>query len=130
MLGPVTTTIGRLALLVPDQDAARDFYVSAFGWRVLHDSRLEPDVRLLHVGPALAEAGLWLLAGSAGEPRPDTGHPAFVLYTDELDAVVDRLAGLGSEVVGAPVGDPGERFAHVRDPWGNRLVVTERPGEG
>ncbi|MFP5257012.1 MAG: VOC family protein [Acidimicrobiia bacterium] len=49
-------------------------------------------------------------------------HPAFVV--DDLGALLGAIAAAGHEVVDAPP-LPGQRRAHVFDPFGNRIELIE-----
>jgi catechol 2,3-dioxygenase-like lactoylglutathione lyase family enzyme len=127
----MTTTIGRTVLHCRDLDVSAAFWADGFGFRTLF--RGETDgFPLLHVGPGrVDEPGLWLV------PRPDGavplerhGMPDLVLYVDDVDATLDRLAGLGVEPLAAPETDgaSGDRSAHVTDPDGHRIVVVRLGG--
>ena len=55
------------------------------------------------------------------------GLPNLVLYVDDLDATLARLAAAGVEPFVGPDADAesGDRFAHVSDPDGHRIVVVQ-----
>lgn len=124
-------SLGRFTVRVPDLDAAKDFYTRGLGFRVLFDEWLSPDFRALHVGTGrMADPGLWLLPGQAPTPVADgtDQEPQLVLYSTDLDG---DLAHLQTEFALTPLvpvdGEPGARFAHLRDPWGTMLIIAERP---
>ena len=124
----MSAQIGRAVLTSRDLDAAAAFYAEAFGFHSLHDE--SPDgFRLLHVGPhGVEDPGLWLF-GVEGSTLPGVsdGAPALVLYVDDLDAAVARLASLGV-VPHVPVTTDarnGQSFAHVLDLDGHELVLVE-----
>ncbi|MEY9212028.1 VOC family protein [Thermobifida halotolerans] len=121
--------IGRLTVLVADLDAAIDFYTGALGFRVLFDARLPSGFRSVHVGPgAVDEPGLWLMPAEGDRVGSRTaGAPLLVLYSDDLDKDLDRLAEAGVMPHLGPEGEPGARYAHVRDPWGNEIVLAQTP---
>lgn len=124
----MTTTIGRTVMLCRDLDASAAFWAQGFGFGTLF--RDETDgFPLLHVGPGrVDEPGLWLVplpAGGAPLVRP--GLPNLVLYVDDLDVTLARLAAIGVAPIVGPGADPGsgDRFAHVEDPDGHRVVVVQ-----
>lgn len=121
--------IGRLTVLVSDLDAAIGFYTKAFGFHVLFDARLSSGFRSVHVGPGTVdEPGLWLMPADGGRVGSRTeGAPLLVLYGDDLDADLGRLAEAGVRPHRGPEGEAGARYAHVRDPWGNEIVLAETP---
>jgi len=124
--------IGRTTVLVSDQDAAIDFYTRALGFRVLFDATLETGFRSVHVGPgAVGDPGLWLVASSSDRVGAQTGGESLlVLYSEDLDADLARLADVGVQPHVGPAGAPGGRYAHVRDPWGTELVLVDAPPPG
>ena len=96
---------------VADLDAAKAFYVDAFGWS-LND-----------YGPEYAgiqgvdeEAGGLRLAG---DPAP----PLVILYSDDLEASVEAVTAAGGKVLRPIYGFPGGRRFHFADPAGNELAV-------
>ena len=124
----MTTTIGRTVLLCHDLDASAAFWADGFGFRTLF--RGETDgFPLLHVGPGrVDEPGLWLVPlPESGTPLVRHGLPNLVLYVDDLDATLDRLAAAGVTPFVGPDTDPesGDRYAHVNDPDGHRVVVVQ-----
>ena len=59
------------------------------------------------------------------EPGPSTAVPSFLV--DDLDAEMERLAGLGVAPSDAEVTDTGYlRFITFRDPDGNDIQLLER----
>lgn len=122
------TTIGRAALLVRNEDEAKAFYADAFGFVTLHDERLDDGFRAVHVGPPGQDGvGLWLIRSAEGVGAQAGGHPLFVFYTDDLDAQLRRLDALGVSPSRGPIHEPnrGERYAHVRDLYGNEIALVQ-----
>lgn len=52
-----------------------------------------------------------------------------VLYSDDIEPDAARLAEVGAMIVQPLAGESPTRSFHICDPWGNRIVVAERPGE-
>lgn len=124
----MTTTIGRTVLLCRDLDASAAFWADGFGFHTLFQGETE-GFPLLHVGPGrVDEPGLWLVPlPEGGAPLVRHGLPNLVLYVDDLDATLARLAAAGVEPFVGPDADAdtGDRFAHVHDPDGHRVVVVQ-----
>jgi catechol 2,3-dioxygenase-like lactoylglutathione lyase family enzyme len=118
-----------MTVLVENLDAAAGFYASAFGFVRLYDETLPTGFRAVHVGPpGQSGVGLWLIPASAEDVRRQAaGHPIMVLYTDDLQFELSRLANFGVEPSEEPVRDAarGEAYAHVPDLYGNDIVLVE-----
>jgi catechol 2,3-dioxygenase-like lactoylglutathione lyase family enzyme len=123
----MTTTIGRTVLTVRDLEASAAFWTDGFGFTTLFRGDAD-GFPLLHVGPGgVEDAGLWLVPLPDGEaPLVRPGFPSLVLYVDDVDATLARLAGfgVGPVVPAATDAETGDRFAHVLDPDGHRVVVV------
>ena len=124
----MTTTIGRTVLLCRDLDASAAFWADGCGFGTLFRGETE-GFPLLHVGPGrVDEAGLWLVPlPDGGAPLVRHGLPNLVLYVDDLDATLARLAAVGVRPFVGPDADAetGDRYAHVNDPDGHRIVVVQ-----
>jgi catechol 2,3-dioxygenase-like lactoylglutathione lyase family enzyme len=123
--------IGRLVVLVDDQQAALAFYRDVLGFEVLHDTTAD-GLRLLHVGiVGQADAGLWLLEPQSDEERQLVGRqageePLLVLYADDLAAVLAVLRDHDVEHWAVRDAGPG-RSVHFEDVVGNVIVAAELP---
>ncbi|WP_161498743.1 VOC family protein [Microterricola pindariensis] len=119
---------GRTVVLVRDYEEAIAFYRDGLGFEVLFDEPGEGGFRLLHLGTG-GETGLWLMQVLPGDERlvghQAGGHPLGVLYVDELDAALARLAALGTVPAQPPGADAGSRWAHVHDLYGNQIVLVQ-----
>jgi predicted enzyme related to lactoylglutathione lyase len=112
--------LGRVVVVVSDQEEALRFYRDVLGFQTLHDEDAG-GFRYLHVGlPGQDHVGLWLMPGSA----PPAQQPLLVLYTDDLDEVRRRLAENAVEVW-AEREDESSRSLHFRDVDGNVIVAAQ-----
>ncbi|MCW2610469.1 MAG: hypothetical protein QOC93_1371 [Actinomycetota bacterium] len=125
----MATRLGRMTVLVEDLDAAAGFYSSAFGFVRQYDETLPTGFRAVHVGPPnQPEVGLWLMPASAEDVRRQAaGPPILVLYTDDLQFELSKLANFGVQPSEEPVRDTerGEAYAHIPDLYGNDIVLVE-----
>ncbi|MFI2612972.1 VOC family protein [Kitasatospora sp. NPDC018619] len=122
--------LGRVVVLVADQDAALSFYRDVLGFRVLHDRTAADGYRFLHVGlPGQAGVGLWLMPAADGPDRALVGRqagaqPLLVLYAPDLDAVRARLHAHGVRTWDERE-DGDSRSLHLADLYGNELVAVQ-----
>lgn len=114
--------------LVNDVEASIRFYVDMLGFEVVEQ-----------YGPAMAitrrdDLTLWLAGplASAARPMPDGAQPVpggwnrFVVNTDDLDALIERLGVSGARFRNEVVTGPGGRQILVEDPSGNVVELFER----
>ncbi len=108
---------------VDDLARAKQFYASAFGWR------------LTDYGPSYVG-----IAGPPGYEGPEmggitvgevaSGGPLVVLFSADLEASVRAVEAAGGEVVKVPFDFPGGRRFHFRDPAGNELAIWAEAAKG
>jgi catechol 2,3-dioxygenase-like lactoylglutathione lyase family enzyme len=113
--------------LVNDVEASVRFYVDMLGFEVVEQ-----------YGSAMAITGngdltLWLAGplASAARPMPDGSQPVpggwnrFVVTTDDLDALIERLVASGARFRNEVVTGPGGRQILVEDPSGNVVELFQ-----
>lgn len=124
--------IGAVALLVPDYDAALDFYVGRLGFTLIEDQP-QGAKRWVTVAPPGASGGsALLLARAEGKAQRaaignQTGGRVFLfLETDDFarDHAAMKAAGVVFEE--EPRHEPYGTVAVWRDPFGNRWDLLER----
>jgi catechol 2,3-dioxygenase-like lactoylglutathione lyase family enzyme len=123
------TAIARVVLLCRSVAERRVFW-EALGFRPVYEGKLPDGRPLLHLGvPTQDGVGLWLIQAEGDEQvarvgRQTGAQPALVLYSSDLDADVEAGRGAGGEVTGRGA-DDASAWAHIRDPDGNVIVVTQ-----
>lgn len=118
----------RTVVLVRDYDEAIGFYRAGFGFEVLFDAPGASGFRLVHIGTG-GEAALWLMRALPGDEHlvgnQTGGHPLGVVYVDDRDAALARLAAIGAHPSQTPSADEASAWAHVRDLYGNEIVLVQ-----
>jgi catechol 2,3-dioxygenase-like lactoylglutathione lyase family enzyme len=117
------TGVQVLSLPVSDQDRARDFYVGVLGFELLQDIEMQPGMRWVQVAPRGGATTLTLVTWF--DSMPAGSNRGLVLETDDLDADVERLRGLGQDFPDGIQQQPWGRFVTLADPDGNGLVLQE-----
>jgi predicted enzyme related to lactoylglutathione lyase len=111
-------------VLSPDVERLRAFYAGLLGAEVVRRVPEEGDVFYLELGVD----GLRLGLAQVGDVVP--GEPGRVLLSidvPDVDALLPRIPDLGGRLTGGPTDMPwGQRVAHVHDPDGNQVNLTQQ----
>ena len=122
------TGVQVLSLPVRDQDRAKAFNVDVLGFDLVADESMGPGMRWVQVRPRGAATSItlvtWFESMSPGSTK------GTVLETDDLDADLLRLRGLGVEIPGEVEAAPWGRYVTFDDPDGNGLVLQESTPQG
>ncbi|MFI2618228.1 VOC family protein [Streptomyces sp. NPDC018584] len=110
-------------VITPDVDRLQAFYGDLLGAEVTE--RYPQDGVVFFVELRIGDGRF----GIAANPAIETGPPGRVLLSVAVDAVDDvlgRVEPLGGTVLGEPNDMPwGQRVAHIRDPDGNAVNLTQ-----
>jgi catechol 2,3-dioxygenase-like lactoylglutathione lyase family enzyme len=127
----VIESIGRVSILVRDQEEAKRWYTEKLRFSVIADLTLENGFRALHVGPGDPPVtGFWLVPAPDGERGARVGNqtggePLAVLYTADCRKTHAELTAAGVHFPIPPVETPDDIHAHFRDLYGNEFVLVE-----
>ena len=127
-------SVSTVALVVPDYDAAIDFYVGRLGFALLSDIAQSATRRWVTVAPPGSAGAALLLARADGPEQTaaignQTGGRVFLfLETDDFarDHAAMLAAGVAFEEL--PRHEPYGTVAVWRDPFGNRWDLIGRTG--
>jgi catechol 2,3-dioxygenase-like lactoylglutathione lyase family enzyme len=118
--------LGLVSLVVPDYDAALDFYVGILGFERIEDSEVPQQAKRWVVVAPPGGGGARLLLARASTPEQrarigdQTGGRVFLfLYTDDFQRDYARYRERGVRFVRDPVEQPYGTVAVFQDPWGN-----------
>jgi predicted enzyme related to lactoylglutathione lyase len=130
-------TLNYTFLEVDDHEAALAFYRDTLGLEVRQDVATEYG-RWLTVSPkAQPEIGIVLQSAGAGRPPEDAqtvkallakgSLSGLVFETDDVDALFEKVAASGAEVLQEPMDMPyGVRDCAFRDPSGNQVRFNQK----
>ena len=117
------TTI-RPIIVTADLDRLLAFYTELLGAREL--MRFPDDGPVFYVGLALGDSELGLSSDAsvvAGEP----GRMLLSIEVDDVDALLPKVAALGGTATSGANDMPwGQRVAHIKDPDGNVVNLTQQ----
>ena len=123
--------LGRMVLLVKEFEEALKFYQDNLACVKLYDTINEIGKRFLHIGfHKNNNVGLWFLKAETEEQLSRVGNqtggtPAFVIYTDGLDKIYERLKANKVKIVKEPVESEEFSFLHFLDLYGNEIVLVQ-----
>lgn len=104
-------------------DVLIEFYTKLFGAE--QTFRVPEEGPLFCLGLRIGDSDLGVVAKSEAG---DEGAPRILLSVevDDVDETLGRVAALGGSVSGGPTDMPwGQRVAHVKDPDGNPVNLTQ-----
>ncbi len=118
-------TIARVALVVPDYDAAIDFYCDVLGFDLLEDTDLGDGQRWVLVRPKGAtETALLIARADSLEQQVAVGNQTggrvgFFLFTDDFDRDHIAMLAAGVRFLEEPRREVYGTVAVFADPFGN-----------
>ena len=116
------TTI-RPVIVTHDLDRLLTFYTGLFGAQEV--MRFPDEGPVLYVGLRLGDSELGLSASSDVSPG-DPGRMLLSIEVAEVDALLVGVDGLGGTATGGANDMPwGQRVAHIKDPDGNVVNLTQ-----
>ncbi|MFF2096928.1 VOC family protein [Streptomyces sp. NPDC058202] len=110
-------------IVTADQDALLGFYTKLFGAE--ESFRVPAEGPAFYVGLRIGDSDLGLVA------REDAATDAasrilLSIDVDDVDETLARVGALGGSVSGGPNDMPwGQRVAHIKDPDGNPVNLTQ-----
>ncbi|MFS0697984.1 VOC family protein [Streptomyces nitrosporeus] len=110
-------------ILTTDQDVLLDFYTKLFGAEEIF--RVPKEGPAFYRGLRIGDTDLGLVAktdlGVGAAPRI-----LLSIGVDDIDETLGRVEALGGSVRSGPNGMPwGQRVAHIQDPDGNPVNLTQ-----
>jgi catechol 2,3-dioxygenase-like lactoylglutathione lyase family enzyme len=120
--------IAAITLFVEDLDAAKQFYIDVFGLPIIFE---DSDSAVFKFGETLVNLQKVENAPELIGPGPVAGPEAgarfqFTLEVDDVDAMCEKLASLGVELLNGPMDRPwGPRTASFRDPGGHIWEIAQ-----
>jgi lactoylglutathione lyase len=116
-------------LATPDIDRSLRFYGDLLGGVVSYTfpgADAEPVYVGVKIGESYIGIGLERAVNAGALPRAIS----LWVYTDDCDALVERLRAAGITISEEPADQPwGERIARVLDPDGNEVIIGQRAAD-
>jgi catechol 2,3-dioxygenase-like lactoylglutathione lyase family enzyme len=127
-MDPWPKGIAAITLFVEDLAAAREFYLDVFGLHVQFENE---DSAVFAFGDTLVnllriEQASELIEPAAVASREAGARFQFTLEVDDVDAMCEKLASRGVELLNGPMDRPwGPRTASFRDPGGHIWEIAQ-----
>jgi catechol 2,3-dioxygenase-like lactoylglutathione lyase family enzyme len=108
-----------------DQDRALKFYTEKLGFRLITDQPFSPTQRWIELGIGNADTRFVLFTPDGAEARIGSRFDG-ALACDDVEATHRQLTAKGVEFEQPPTKQPWGTFAIMRDPDGNKFVLSSR----
>ena len=113
----------RPIIVSADLERLRSFYVELLGAEQIY--RYPEDGAAFYVGLRIGDSELGLSADDGVVPG-DPGRMLLSIEVPDVDALLPRVAGLGGQATSGANDMPwGQRVAHIKDPDGNVVNLTQ-----
>lgn len=110
-------------ILTADRDVLLGFYTNLFGAEEIF--RVPEKGPAFYLGLRIGDTDLGLVAKDSA-PAGAVSRILLSIGVDDVDETLGRVEALGGSVTGAPNDMPwGQRVAHIKDPDGNPVNLTQ-----
>jgi len=112
-------------IMTPDLDRLVSFYTDLFGAKEV--SRVPDNGPAFYLGLQIGQSTLGIVVDSGVDPEAG-GRQRILLSVDvdDVDRLLAQVEGAGGRVLAGPNDMPwGQRVAHVQDPDGNAVNLTQ-----
>ena len=124
-------TLGMIAIVVDDYDAAISHYVDDLGFSLIEDSTLSPEKRWVVVAPSSDGAKILLAKASNEAQRAAMGNSTggrvgFFLYTTTFAQTFQKFKSNGLEFTEEPRQEVYGQVVVFKDKYGNKWDLIEQ----
>ena len=124
-------TLGMIAIVIDDYDAAISHYVNDLGFTLIEDKEMTPEKRWVVVAPS-KEGTRILLAKAANDQQKSAignstgGRVGFFLYTTNFKETYENYVTRGIEFIEAPRQETYGQVVVFKDLYGNKWDLIEK----
>jgi uncharacterized glyoxalase superfamily protein PhnB len=126
----VATTLGMVAIVIPDYEEAISHYVHDLGFTLIEDTVLSPEKRWVVIAPS--SDGARILLAKASNPQQEAaignstgGRVGFFLYTDDFSDTYSKYLERGIEFAETPRNEAFGQVVVFKDKYGNKWDLIE-----
>jgi uncharacterized glyoxalase superfamily protein PhnB len=126
----MATTLGMIAIVIPDYDEAIAHYVNDLAFTLIEDTELSPEKRWVVVAPSASGAQILLakasnVAQEAAIGNSTGGRVGFFLYTDNFIETYESYRARGIEFTENPRNESFGQVVVFKDRYGNKWDLIE-----
>jgi uncharacterized glyoxalase superfamily protein PhnB len=127
-------TLGMIAIVVDDYDAAISHYVNDLGFTLLEDKEMTAEKRWVVVAPSKDGAKILLARAATDQQRAAIGNSTggrvgFFMYTTNFDETYQNYKAQGIEFVEQPRREAYGQVVVFKDRYGNKWDLIETPSK-
>lgn len=126
----MATTLGMIAIVVPEYDEAITHYVDDLGFTLIEDAQLSPEKRWVVIAPSSSGAQILLAKASSAQQEAAIGNSTggrvgYFLYTDNFAQTYENYLSRGIEFTETPRNESFGQVVVFKDKYGNKWDLIE-----
>ena len=123
-------TLGMIAIVVDEYDAAIAHYVNDLGFTLLEDKEMTPEKRWVVVAPSKDGAKILLARAATDQQRAAIGNSTggrvgFFMHTTNFDETYENYKARGIEFIEQPRQEAYGQVVVFKDKYGNKWDLIE-----
>jgi len=123
-------TLGMIAIVVDEYDAAISHYVNDLGFTLLEDKEMTPEKRWVVVAPSKDGAKILLARAATDQQRAAIGNSTggrvgFFMHTTNFDETYENYKARGIEFIEQPRQEAYGQVVVFKDKYGNKWDLIE-----
>ena len=127
-------TLGMIAIVVDEYDAAISHYVDDLGFTLVEDKEMTAEKRWVVVAPSKDGAKILLARAATDQQRAAIGNSTggrvgFFMYTTNFDETYQNYKARGIEFVEQPRQEAYGQVVVFKDRYGNKWDLIETPSK-
>jgi len=126
----MATTLGMIAIVIDEYDAAISHYVNDLGFSLIEDTELSPEKRWVVIAPSSTGAQILLAKAANAQQEAAIGNSTggrvgFFLYTDNFSETYSKYLERGIEFTETPRSESFGQVVVFKDKYGNKWDLIE-----
>ena len=123
-------TLGMIAIVIDDYDAAISHYVNDLGFNLIEDKEMTPEKRWVVVAPSMDGAKILLAKAATDQQRAAIGNSTggrvgFFMYTTNFVETHENYKARGIEFIEQPRQEAYGQVVVFKDKYGNKWDLIE-----